>query len=114
MERPNDDLDVLDAQLGDLTRELDELDAQLEVWAREIPNLEPVTEEDEPLFAPAEPSSPVIQGLTVIEEARDPLGDERPLPPPLPPFRSFVETTPAFVRVSARKINPSSSRIARQ
>jgi len=44
MERPNDDLDVLDAQLGDLTRELDELDAQLEVWAREIPNLEPVTE----------------------------------------------------------------------
>ncbi|WP_395849363.1 response regulator [Cystobacter fuscus] len=57
-----------------------------------------VTEEDEPLFAPAEPSSPVIQGLTVIEEARDPLSDERPLPPPLPPFRSFVETTPAFVR----------------
>jgi len=44
MERPNDDLDVLDAQLGDLTRELDELDAQLEVWAREIPNLEPITE----------------------------------------------------------------------
>ncbi|WNG22234.1 DUF4388 domain-containing protein [Cystobacter fuscus] len=58
-----------------------------------------VTEEDEPLFAPAEPSSPVIQGLTVIEEAQDPLSDEeRPLPPPLPPFRSFVESTPAFVR----------------
>ncbi|ATB40407.1 hypothetical protein CYFUS_005856 [Cystobacter fuscus] len=59
-----------------------------------------VTEEDEPLFASAEPSSPVIQGLTVIEEAEDPLSDERPLPPPLPPAPppSYVESAPAFVR----------------
>ncbi|OJH37040.1 response regulator [Cystobacter ferrugineus] len=59
-----------------------------------------VTSEDEPLFVSPEPSPPVVEGLTVIEEVEDPLSDERPLPPPLPPAPPpfYVESAPAFVR----------------